>query len=203
MAFQRVTDTAEIDIIYSMNGATVQNVFYAALVGGYTLANLDVLAAAVDAQVQGTWKALQPIDAVYIRTEVRGLAAENDLVTSNNTNTGPGVDASAAIPNNVTLAVKKTSGFTGRSARGRTYWIGIPRDKLTNANENLLIASYVDFIVAAVDSIRTAIIGAALWTPVLVSRFAEGVQRDEGLLFPWAGSVAVDNQVDTLRGRLP
>ena len=203
MAFQPVVDTAEIDVIYTLNGATLQNVFYAALVGGYTLADLTVLAAAIDAQIQGTWKALQPIEAFYSRTEVRGLAVENDLVVSDNTNAGVGVDPSATLPNNLTIAVKKESGLTGRSARGRTYWIGIPRDKLNSANENLLGITYVNGVVAAVDSIRGAIIGAALWTPVLVSRFSGGTQRPFGILFPWISSVAVNEGVDTQRGRLP
>lgn len=203
MAFQPVVDTAEINVIYTLNGATLQNVFYAALVGGYTLADLDSLSAGIDLQVDGSWKAIQPIEAFYSRTEVRGLALENDLVSINNTNAGVGLSPAETLPNNVTLAVKKESGFTGRSARGRTYWIGIPRDFLDSTNENDMDAIRVTNIVAAVDAIRTQIIGLPLWTPVLVSRYTAGAQRPAGLLFPWIGCSAVNNQVDTQRGRLP
>lgn len=203
MAFQPVVDTVEIDIIYALNGEFVQNSFYAKMVGGYLLADLEALAANVDARVQGTWKAQQAVEAIYVRTEVRGLALENDITASDSTSAGPGVMPSAAMPNNVTLAIKKVSGFTGRSARGRTYWIGPPRGQLDAANENLFIITYVSDVVDAVDSIRDAIGDVVPWQPVLVSRFAGGIQRDEGETFPWIGCESVNTIVDSQRGRLP
>lgn len=203
MAFQSVPDTAEIGVLYTLNGVAVQNVFYAELAGGYTLADLAALANSMDSQIQGTWKAQQPVEAVYVRVEVRGLAVENDLIASNNSNAGPGVHAGTPMPNNVTFAIKKTSGLTGRSARGRTYWIGIPEGELTAADENFLNATYVGAVVNAVDSIRSSINGTPLWAPVLVSRFTGGVARDFGKTFPWVDSVAVDSRLDTQRGRMP
>lgn len=203
MAFQKVVDTAEIDIIYTLNQTTVQNVFYASLAGGYVLADLVSLAAAIDLEVHNSWKGNQPVEAVYVRTEVRGLAVENDLLAIDNTNTGVGLIATEPTPNNVTFAVKKLSGLTGRSARGRTYWIGIPRNQLKSTNENEVSATYAANVVVSVDAIRTAIIGAALWSPVLVSRFAGGVARSEGKTFPWVDTVNINERVDTQRGRLP
>lgn len=203
MAFQPVPDTVAIDIIYSQNGATIQNVFYAELVGGYTLPDLVALAAGIDGQVQGTWKAQQNANSLYLRTEVTGLAVINDLFTSNNTNTGFGVLAGGPLPNNVTFAIKKSSGLTGRSARGRTYWIGIPLTELEPTDENTLKAPYVTAIVAAVDSIRTQINALSPWVPVLVSRFTGGSQRTEGETFLWVSTLAVGDQIDTQRGRMP
>lgn len=203
MAFQAVPDTAEIDIIYTLNAVIVQNVFYAELVGGYLLADLQALAAGVDLQVQGTWKAQQAPEAQYIRVEVRGLALQNDLVATASLSTGPGVHTGNALPNQVTFSVKKTSGFTGRSARGRCYWIGVPDNTLQGGDENLLIGAYATDVVTAVDSIRIAISNIGLWIPVLVSRFTSGAKRPLGVTFPWVGSVNVDNRVDTNRGRLP
>jgi hypothetical protein len=203
MGFQAVPDTVAIDIIYSMNGETVQNVFYAELPGGYLLADLSALANVIDAQVQGTWKAQQVVEALYTRVEVRGLAVLNDFVATNSTNAGPGVAAGGAMPNNVTLAVKKSSGLTGRSARGRCYWIGVPNSQLLLANENELEPAYVDAVVVAVDSIRSSIDSTPLWVPVLVSRFTAGAERPEGVTFPWISSVAVDTRTDSQRNRLP
>ncbi len=203
MAFQKVVDTVEIGIIYSQNAVIVQNTFYAKMVGGYLLADLVALAASVDAFVQGNWKAQQVTEAIYLRTEVRGLAVENDLVTSNSDSTGPGVLVSPPLPNNVTLSIKKESGLTGRSARGRTYWIGVPQDRLLTANENLLEAAYVVDVVAAIDQIRGAINSVGTWQAVLVSRFTAGAPRSEGVTFPWITTSNVDTRIDTLRGRLP
>lgn len=203
MAFQSVPDTAQIDIVFSLNGVVVQNSFYAHHPGGYSLANLEALAADMDQVIPITWQPRQPVEAVYLRTDVRGLDEENDLVATNNDNTGPGDDATESFPNNVTFSIKKVSGKTGRSARGRTYWVGIPRNKVQPTNENLLQTVYVDLIVAAVDTIRTNIDGVGTWEAVLVSRFAGGVKREFGETFPWIDTTNVNEVVDTMRGRLP
>lgn len=203
MAFQSVPDVAQISIIYSMNGAIMENTFYAHHPGGYSLANLEALAADIDTAVDVVWLARQTLDCTYLRTEVRGLDEENDLVATDATNTGPGTATQGGFPNQVTYAIKKVSGKTGRSARGRTYWIGIPQDKSQAANESLIEEAYRDFIVAAVDVIRTNIASVGTWEAVLVSRFADGVKRDEGVTFPWIGTTFVDDVFDTQRGRLP
>lgn len=203
MAFQPVLETTEIDIIYTLNGITVQNVLYARKPGGYLQADLVALAAQIDIQVAGTWLAQQPPEASYVRTEVRGLAVPNDLTASDNTSAGPGIHSGSALPNNVTFSVKKESGLTGRAARGRTYWIGIPDNVRVASDENQLSAAYVTAVVAAVDSQRVGIVALAGWDPVLVSRFLDGVARTFGLTFPWISSVNIDTRVDTQRGRLP
>lgn len=203
MAFQPVVDTVEIDMIFTLNGVTAQNVFYAELVGGYVLADLVALATQIDVNWQGNWRADQPAEVTYVRTEIRGLALPNDITASNNTSTNPGTHVSAALPNQVTFAIKKESGLTGRSARGRTYWIGIPQNQINPADENLITGSYQTAIVNNVDTVRTSIIAVPLWVPVLLSRFSEGVQRPFGETFPWVSTTSVDNRVDTQRGRLP
>lgn len=203
MAFQAVPDTAQINISYLYNGETCENVLYAEKPGGYVIGDLIALAAQVDVQVAATWLPLQPIEASYVRTEVRGLADENDLVASDAGGAGPGVDASNASSNQVTFAIRKSSGLTGRSARGRLYWIGIPRDKLQTGDENRLIATYLDDIVDAVDDQRVGINAVSGWNAVLVSRFQGGLKRAEGVTFPWISTGAVDDIVDTQRGRLP
>lgn len=203
MAFQPVVDTVEIDMIFTQNGVTAQNVFYAQLVGGYALADLEAMAARIDLQWDGTWKARQTAETAYLRTEVRGLAVENDLVATDNTFAGVGTHIGGAFPNNVTFAIKKESGLTGRSARGRTYWIGVPGSEVEPLDENMLKAAYTALVVAAVDDIREAIATVGLWDPVLVSRFSGGVKRTAGKTFPWIASTNVDDRIDTQRGRLP
>lgn len=203
MAFQSVPDTAEIDMIFTLNGVAAQNVFYAERAGGYVKADLDALAAQIDLQWDGTWKALQNGEVSYLRTEVRGLDVENDLVVTDNTSAGVGIKVGAALPNNVTFAVKKESGLSGRSARGRCFWIGVPTAELESTDENQIKAAYITSMVAAVDDIREGIVALTGWTPVLVSRFQGGAKRTTGKTFPWISSTNVDTRVDTQRGRLP
>lgn len=203
MAFQAVPETAEVDVIYALNGEPAQNVFYARFGGVYALANLQALADAVGAAIQNNWLDLQPIEAVFERVEVRGLALPNDLIATSIVGAGAGTDITESYPNNVTFSVKKVSGFTGRSARGRTYWIGIPADKTSAPDENHLTDAYRDAVVSAVDAVRNKINLEFNWEAVLVSRFLDGVKRAEGVTFTWVGCVAVDKRIDTLRNRLP
>lgn len=203
MAFQPVLNTVSIDVVYTLNGETVQNVFYGELPGGYILLDLQNVAAAIDLAVAANWLPQQPVEAVYRFTEVRGLAVVNDIAWTDATSTGVGGHASPTLPGNVTFSLKKLSGQTGRSARGRTYWIGIPQNQLLASDENRLNGTYQLAIEAAVDTIRTTIAAIGLWQPVLVSRFTGGLPRGSGLTFPWASTTSVDNILDTQRGRLP
>ncbi len=203
MVFQKVVDTAEISVIYTMQGVPVQNTFYGEFAGGYALTNVQALADALDNNIGIGWLGDQNSAASYVRTEVRGLEFENDVFASNNDSAGPGTSSAAPLPNNVTLAIKKESGLTGRSARGRSYWIGALAGEILASDENFFKTAYVDLVVANIDLIRTTTNGVAGWQAVLVSRFANGVERSEGKTFDWLSSIAVDERVDTLRNRLP
>lgn len=203
MAFQAVVDAAEIDHIMTLNGVTVQNTHYARLVGGYGLADLQALADEIDLIFTTTFKTDTPSEVTYVRTEVRGLAFENDLVAIQAAGTDTGTHGGDALPNQVTFSIKKSSGLTGRSARGRTYWIGVPDSETVAADENFLTATYVANIVADIDFVRNRIATVGLWEPVLVSRFSGGVKRAFGVTFPWISTTNVDTRLDTNRGRLP
>lgn len=203
MAFQAVVNTVEINFIFTLNAQTVQNVFYAKFGGTYALANLQALADALGGKVGTDWLPLQAPETSFIRTEVRGLTVENDLFASSLVGAGPGEDVVEAYPNNVSFCVKKESGFTGRSARGRCYWIGIPQDKTSSPDENHVTDTYRDDVVDAVDAIRSRTNAEFNWDAVLVSRFAGGEKRSVGVTFDWASTIAVDNRIDTQRGRLP
>lgn len=200
MAFQSVPLTAEIVISYEGNNVTSNNVLQAKLGGGYDLADLEVLAAAVDAAVVADWLPLQTLDQDYLSTTVRGLEFANDQETVNNDGTGPGGDTNAGLPGSVTIAIKKSSGLTGRSARGRMYWIGMPKSELA-ANENFVLLSYVVDVEDAVEAMRAAI-AATVWDPVIVSRFLDGAPRATGATFSWIATVAVNENVDSQRRRL-
>lgn len=201
MAFQRVPDTAEVIVEFLLNSRPIVNTFYAERVGGYVLADLVSLASVVDLAVGTHFLPQQSDNGSYVKTLVRGLDLENDLVAEDNDNAGAGGVASEAQPANVTLAVKRASGFTGRSARGRIFWCMMPRNGLT-ADENFVSAAYAAAVTAATNEIALAINGAG-WVAVIVSRFSNGVKRTEGVTFDWVTTSITDNRVDSRRDRLP
>jgi len=200
MAFQSVPNAAEIVIQYLSNSVTAHNVLHATKVGGYNLTDLTALAVAVDASITADWLPLQTLDCSYESTTVRGLEFINDEEVSVVTGAAVGGDLSEALPGNVTFSVKKASGLTGRNARGRVYWIGLPSNQL-KTNENQLGVTEAAAIVDAIDAMRVAI-SATDWTSAIVSRFLDGVKRPTGAVFAWTDSVAVDTDVDSMRNRL-
>lgn len=203
MAFQSVPQTVEIAVIYTYNGQVAQNVFYARFAGAYALANLQSMADAVDVIVAANLLILMPIECVYERTEVRGLEFANDITATQNLSSGPGTIAGGAMPNQVTFAIKKLSGLTGRSARGRTYWVGIGKNDVQVGDENRVTATFRTLTTAALEVLRITIAAEFNFSAVLVSRFANGLKRTEGETFPWIGMTSVNDVVDTQRGRLP
>lgn len=200
MAFQSVPNTAEIVITYLQNGINMNNVLQAFKAVQYDLGDLQVLADAVDVAVDADWLPIQTSDTSYIRTTVRGLEFENDQVATADANAGVGGSVNLGLPNQVTFVIKKQSGLTGRSARGRVYWIGLTRNMLQD-DENRLNITDADDVEDAVDAMRAAIT-ATVWQAVIVSRFADNVKRPFGTVLNWVSSDAVDIGVDTQRPRL-
>lgn len=200
MAFQAVPNTAEVTIIFTQHLETFTNTFHVEKVAGYDQTDIDFIAGKVDANVATDLLPIMTADCTYERVEVRGLNTENDLFGTADANAGPGARVAGGLPGNVTLSIKKSSSFTGRSARGRWYFIGAPDDTL-GSNENQFAAASVDDMVAGVEDLRAGSI-AGDWVPVIVSRYAGGILRDEGETFDWISTVAVNNNVDSQRRRL-
>lgn len=201
MAFQRVPETARIEVVYLSNARYIENNFHARLEGGYSDSDLAILAGAVDAAVETNWLPNQADGVYYSKTVVTGLDAEEDTVVENNDGAGPGgLGSSAELPDSITKAITLTSGLTGRSARGRVYWIGAIHSHLAG-DKSLWLQAAVDTWVAKVDLVRVAI-NAVGWLPVIVSRYHSGVKREEAITFEWKDTSYYELYVNTRRDRL-
>lgn len=118
------------------------------------------------------------------------------------TPTGAGIagkDATGHTPNNVTFAIKHSTGFRGRSRRGRTYWLAIPRGVL-QPNSNFLNDTYVANVVASMGRLLAAMhtLGADM---VVVSKRHDNAWRTAALVTPVTNFTA-DDAVDSQRRRL-
>lgn len=203
MAFQAVPDTVEIAINYTWEAVPVQNTLHALFAGNYTLADLQALADAVEAEVVSGWLPLQINSLLLTGIEVRGLDQENDLLVENVVANTPGTINIEGVPNSVSLSIKKGSGLTGRSARGRLYWLGMNINANEPADPNFWTSAQVNSVVAAVEAMRTEINAVSGWTAVIVSRFNNNAQREVGVTFEWLTTSAVTNRVASRRDRLP
>lgn len=202
MAFQSVPGTAEAVVRIQLNGVISTNTFYFEQGGGYTQSDIDNLASLVDAWVDNEYLPLISADAAYLSTNVRGLENIVDLAAVDSTGAGVGGVAQKPLPANVTIAIKRETGLTGRSARGRVYIIGMPITWLPT-NENLVDPTLLTGMVAALNALRVDVAASSSWEEVVVSRYSNGVKRTTGVVFPVTTYINTDNTVDSQRGRLP
>jgi len=200
MAFQSVPDCAEIDVhgAWLPGGKVRQMTFYAVRAGGYDLDALQTLVDAVDAWAVASLRPLLAVDFTYLGTEVRGLELENDQVASSGAGFGVGGVATASLPGNVAIAVKRLSGFTGRSARGRVFWFNLGESQVT---ADIVSTAHGNAILAALDSLDDAVFGAG-WQSVIVSRQHNGVVRPVGVVFALVNWALTDFVVDSQRQRI-
>lgn len=103
------------------------------------------------------------------------------------------------MPNNVTVAIKKATGQSGRSYHGRTYYIGLTR---AQTNFNKLTTLFQGQLRDAFDALRNP--GSGLFAPQLcvLSEVTGGNWRPQGIATIVTG-IAVDITLDNQRRRLP
>lgn len=202
MPFQRVPDSAAVDILWSYLGKTYENAPTFRKNGGlYTEEDLLTLAGVVDSWVDATLKPLTNIAFTYLRTEVRGLDSEFDYLKIDDTSTGLGTATGTVIPPNATFCLKLSSAFTGRSARGRWYTIGNSDAQLNSGDKLTFNVTYRSAIVAALGTLKdnAALMG---WSWIIASRFHNGVKRSEAITFTVQNITYVNTDVDSQRRRL-
>lgn len=200
MAFQSVPNTAEAVVQYTWGGQAVANVLNFVRPGGYDIASLTTLAAVVDLWVDGSLLPMMSNEITYVQTLVRGLENANDLEVTDNTSTGTGTAAQPSVPNNVAFCVTHRTGFTGRSARGRTYLPGmLDSNTIGSTAWAASLGTQVDTAFASLNSLAAA----AGWQFAVVSRFTAGALRPVGVTFIITASEVRNLLIDSQRGRLP
>lgn len=134
------------------------------------------------------------------RVRLRDISVQNGIVADYTTGMPiTGTRAGAAMPANVSLSLKKNTGYAGRSFRGRVYWLGITEGDVTN---NAVATTYINDIVDALQE-AIIIVGAVdEYEMVVVSKYNSGNPRPTGLATLVQTFSVADNVVDTRRDRL-
>lgn len=199
MAFQSVPDTIEITTRYSRAGSFWgTNTFH--FQDGDGPPTTERVHELVDLITAWLISELAPLysDEVSV-TDVTGRSLHSEF--------GPywsesvsifGTIASPALPPNVTIAVTRFSGVTGRSNRGRIYFCGIPENMPSGKH---LTAPTQALIIAALELL---LVDPALasFNHVIVSRWEDGVKRTTGVTRGVEGYRFADSRVDSMKTRL-
>lgn len=201
MAFQSVPATAEAVIRGVQNSRILTMTHYAKVAVAYDEEDLQAYADAMDEWFSTDMLPLLSTEYVYESTVVRGLEQENDLTAIADAGAGAGEKAGSSYPANCAVVLKRLSGFTGRSARGRVYLAGISQaDKASD--ENFVNGAAVQAWVDAHNNI-TAYLGSTVWNQVIVSRYSGGSKRFQGVTFAITAWDFTDARIDSRRDRLP
>lgn len=203
MAFQPAPGVAKVAVLAENQGETnVSTLYFKHNTSGAPPASaLATLATLISNHWQDVMLNSNTLEYVMRGVEVTGLwdaVAPAVLDTSLAGVTG-GL-AGPVVPNNVSLAVKFSTGMTGRSSRGRNFW---PSFLELEVNANRVDAARVSAIVAGYGDMIGSGIFATSWTWVVLSRYSGGAPRTIATTLPVTAVSVTDTVVDSMRRRLP
>lgn len=152
-----------------------------------------------EAADESNWHTLMGANWFISSIEAKGLSVENDVFASYSETPISGDAAGTQLPNNVAFCIKLTSAFTGRSARGRTYFGGFTSAYISGAYLNSTGAGYLKSVVEVLQAAALSE-GATL---IILSRVTNKAPRAEAVPFVVTNIGWTDLVTDSQRGRLP
>jgi len=200
MAFIPAENTARIIMGFTQGGQQVMNQFYAKFPTQPDKDDMSALAVVIKAWWETYIQPLQTSQVSLVRIELTDITEEaGQQVIYTGGLPLSGDEGAAPLPNNVTLSVKLTTGFSGRSKRGRQYFIGLVNTQLLDNNHVILglVTALQDAYSALIDAISDA-----GWTMVIASFVSGGLPRTTALLTEVISS-SVNQTLDSQRRRLP
>jgi hypothetical protein len=193
-------NTVRLEMIYLLNGQRVENVLHLQTDGPVSGGDVNNLVNSVEDIYLATLAVDQAEAAQLVLLRVTDVSVEDSFQRE----VEPSVDAHGALaqlptPGGTTVATKFTGGMTGRSKRGRAFWIGLTEPQV----EGNHLATGVS---AAITSAWTLFF-AALTTVgdgfihVIVSYCGDGDWRTEALITP-VSDYSTEENIDSQRRRL-
>jgi len=191
-------NTARVRMVYTLYGQTIMNVFY--WQGDAPLIAAD-LSGLVD-EVHTAWTArFKPVQAADVELNyIEATALDTDSSPSVTASVGEaGTASGVSYPGGTTFAIKFSGGVSGRSGRGRMYWIQlhtaqITGDQVTSADAAAIVGLVSDFF----DDVETA----TGLTHVVTSYCHAGAWRTTASNTSVINYIATDTNVDSQRRRL-
>jgi len=200
MAFVPVPDGCKVAVEYTLWDQECVNTFHFTNPGSWGATELDdlcdtiftVFADWVDTYMGANFT-LQRVTAVDLRTQFgyQGISSASPVV---------GTAAAPVEPNNVAIAVKRSSGLTGRSTRGRVY-LPVSVDANTTGANNITST----FATACLNMLNALAAAAATidFTEVIASYVQNGVPLTTALVYVVTSRAIVNTVIDSMRRRLP
>ena len=202
MVYIPVVNTAEVSIRNGVTGEQCENTLYFLSSEPITQATLQQLVDDLDTWWYTVMRPYQGNEVVHRETYGVDLTTATGIyaVSLLHTNT-PGTHTGSATPNSVSGCVSFRTANRGRSGRGRNYLMGLTIGQVVGSELTTdTVTAYTQMYQQLLDP---GFYTDPQWTWAVVSRFADGAARTEGLAQPVLSCGFTDVVVDTQRRRLP
>lgn len=200
--FIPVPNTASVELLYQLPVTVAENIFHVRKATPYSAADLVALRTLVDSWDNVSWASRRITTVTLFRIICKALDSLGSPLEDYTLPTPrAGGTVATPVPSNVTWAVKKATGLTGRSFRGRWYMVGLGGANYDMATQQVTVAT-ANGIISALNTLRTNL-AAAGHTLGVVSYRTAGDWRAEGLFTPITAFVYTDLVIDSQRRRLP
>jgi len=186
-------------MVYNHIGQQCENVLYAQMAGAVSLTDLTDLAGTL---VNWFDTQLQPLvsnGTQLVKVLCRDMTVESGAAIEFTTDLPMTGTGGSALPGNVTVCTKFSSGLAGRSFRGRSYLVGLPVGNNTGS-ANVLDAGYASDLDDAMEAL-IADITVDDRTFVVASFFHDNAPRTSAVLTEIVAA-SVDTNLDSQRRRL-
>lgn len=199
MAFQPAPGIVAVEMRGVLHGQRVENVLHFRAAGAISQESLQGLVNAIGELVSSEeYLAYWPNEFQWTEIYARDLTTAIGVQASDTTVAGSVGTGGVGMPGNVTIAITLRSGLTGRSARGRVYWMGLTEGAIVgNAVSGPVVAGYVDVL----EDIRAEALLAG-FELVVLSRQQAGVVLANAIGYDVVTIGATDLNVDSQRKRL-
>lgn len=199
--FIPVADTASVELIYALNQEIVENVFHVQKGTPYSLSDLQAVRGIVNTWDAAGGATYRGANSFLNRIRTRALdsvgAAFEDYTLPV---ARQGLQGGSALPGNATWCLKKATLSSGRSHRGRWYYVGLTSAFFGTTADNISALAAAN-VLATLNSLIAAL-AAGGHTMVVVSYVSNKTCRPIGITTPVTQFVAVDNLIDSQRRRL-
>lgn len=209
MPFIPIPNTAQVTVNMTSNGQKVANVYHVLSNVPWTTDLLNFLAVDVRSWWEGSTRIERNGQTCLVEVCARDMTTSTGLqVCVPHGLANCGLDPSDPMPGNATIAIKHGTGQSGRSRRGRSYWVGMSEDVV---NGNVVDSTWLGQVVQDMDELRAAINNSQR-TLVVASTHSGSTcdvarckkiptPRASGITTPITG-FAADANVDSQRRRL-
>jgi|SRR5215216_223440 len=198
--FIEAPGVVKAQIIFDASSQKVENVYHILSGAGVALADLDRIQGKLATWLTTNWKPNSSSGVSCALMVLNDESVENGVGKEYIIN--PAIVGSAAggnLPLHNTVAIKWSTGLTGRSFRGRTYHVGLVPGHISG---NQLSGGFAGTLGTMYNALKTTLSGGGTVDKlVVVSRCNNNVWRSTAVVTEITGA-SVDINVDSQRRRL-